>query len=64
MMLNHTIVSKYQENGVKYADFDYLERFSGKFYIGKHLDIIVFNCFGSQIWDYKTSGFEYPMYVG
>ena len=47
-MLNQTIMSKYHEKGVKYADFDYIERFSGKFYIGKLLNNKVFNCFGAK----------------
>ena len=47
-MLNQTIMCKYHEKGVKYADFDYIERFSGKFYIGKLLNNKVFNCFGAK----------------
>ena len=61
-MLNQTM-SKYQEKSVKYADFDYIERFSGKFYTGKLLINKVFNCFGAEYgMTRRVHGLHYPMH--
>ena len=55
--LNHStyLMAWYQAKRIKYAEFDYLEGCSGKFFMGKLLNNKEFNCFWCSLYSQNIS---------